>query len=122
MRNQRFVWCALLLAACETPAPTQLKADPGLVVFSVLDPAATEQTILLMQTRPAVRDTASRAVLIDDPIVSAGEIPVTGARVVLYAPNGDSAVAIEDRVRRADRLGAGVYRFWSSGNAATLPA
>ena len=122
MRNLLFVVCALFLAACETSAPTQLTAAPGLVVFSVLDPAAPEQTVVLMQTRPAVRDTTSRAVLIDDPIVSAGEIPVTGARVVLYGPTGDSAVAIEDRVRRTDHLGAGVYRIWSSGIAATLPA
>ena len=122
MRRVLFVCSALLVAACETSAPTQLTAAPGLVVFSVLDPAATEQTVLLMQTRPAVRDTTSRAVLVDDPIVSAGEIPVTGARVVLYGPTGDSAVAIEDRVRRADLRGAGVYRIWSSGNAATLPA
>lgn len=122
MRAWHMLIGMVCLASCEVPAPTQLEVDPGLVVFSVLDPAATEQTVLLMQTRPAVRDTTSRAVSVDDPIVSAGEIPVSNARVVVYAANGDSAVAIEDRTRRADKLGAGVYRFWSSGNAATLPA
>ena len=120
--NMRVLIAAIFAAACDVPAPTQLSATPGLVVFSVLDPAAVEQTVLLMQTRPAVSDTTARTVNVDDPIVTAGEIPVTGARVVLYGPTGDSAVAIEDRVRRADHLGAGVYRFYSSGNAATLPA
>ena len=91
-------------------------------MFSVLDPSGAEQTVLLMQTRPAVTDTTARNVNVNDPIVSAGEIPVSGARVVLYGPAGDSAVAIEDRVSRADHLGAGVYRLYSSGNAATLPA
>ncbi|MEP6763344.1 MAG: hypothetical protein ABJB66_03485 [Gemmatimonadaceae bacterium] len=112
---------ALFAAACNVAAPTQLSANPGLVVFSVLDPTAAEQTILLMQTRASVTDTTARNVNIDDPIVSAGEIPVMSARVVLYGPTGDSAVAVEDRLRRTDNLGAGVYRIWSTGNPAALP-
>lgn len=108
--------------ACEIPGPTAPRVDGDLVVFSVLDPAATEQTILLMRSRVAVKDTTTRTVTIEDPIVSAGEIPVTGARVVLRSPTGDSAVAVEDRTRRTDGLGAGVYRIWSAGNPATLPA
>lgn len=113
---------ALLANACETSAPTQLTAAPGLVVFSVLDPSADEQTVLLMQTRPAVADTTNRTVNVNDPIVTAGEIPVSNAHVVLRNAHGDSAIAIEDRLRRADGLGAGVYRLFSTGNPATLPA
>jgi hypothetical protein len=38
-------------------------------------------------------------------------VAVSGARVVVYGPRGDSAVAVEDRVARPDARGAGVYRL-----------
>jgi hypothetical protein len=113
--------CALGAASCEVPPPAAPEVRPGLVVFSVLDPGTIEQTILVMESRATVPDLTNRTFVADDPIVSAGEKPVSGARVVLYGPAGDSAVAIEDPVRRADRLGAGVYRVWTSGNRAFAP-
>jgi hypothetical protein len=58
----------------------------------------------------------------EDPIASSGETPVTNARVVLVGPAGDSAVLVEDRRRRADRLGSGVYRLWSGSAAAAVAA
>jgi hypothetical protein len=69
-----------------------------------------------------VPDVTGRTVNPLDPIVTSGETPVTGARVVLYGPTGDSAIAVEDRVGRADHLGAGVYRVWTGGSAAAAPA
>lgn len=113
---------AAALAGCELSAPTAASVEPGLVVFGVLNPGSTEQVVLLMRSRAAVPDTTGRTFISDDPIVSSGETPVTGARVVLYGPAGDSAVAVEDRVRRTDRLGAGVYRLWTAGGAASAPA
>ena len=110
------------MGACDVPAPTDAAPRAGLVVFSVLNPASTEQVILLMRSRDAVPDTTGLTFVSDDPIVTAGETPVIGARIVLYAPTGDSAVAVEDRVRRTDHLGAGVYRIWSAGSAASAPA
>jgi hypothetical protein len=74
-----------------------------------------------MQSRPSVPDTTPRPIDQNDPIVSAGEIPVSGARVVLYAANGDSVVAAEDRARRADGLGAGVYRIGNTAVTAGVP-
>ncbi|MDB4909042.1 MAG: hypothetical protein JWO05_3826 [Gemmatimonadetes bacterium] len=111
----------IVAGACELPAPTVPSVEPGLVVFSVLDPALGEQVVLLMETRAVVPDTTLR-VTTDDPIVTSGETPVLDARVVLYGPNGDSAVAVEDRVRRPDHLGAGVYRIWSLGAPSAAPA
>ena len=111
----------IVAGACELPAPTVPTVRPGLVVFSVLDPALGEQVVLLMQTRAVVPDTTLR-VTTDDPIVSSGETPVMNARVVLYGANGDSAIAVEDRVRRPDHLGAGVYRFWNLGPPVGTPA
>jgi hypothetical protein len=126
MRARASVVAALvvagMVAGCDVPVPTDASVQPGLVVFGVLNPASAEQVVLLMRSREAVPDTTGLTFVSDDPIVSAGETPVTGARVVLYAPTGDSAVAVEDRVRRTDRLGAGVYRIWSAGGAAAAPA
>jgi hypothetical protein len=105
-------------SACDVPAPAGPDVRPRLVVFSILDPAAVEHIVLLMQTRASVPDASPRPVDTADPIVSAGETPVRGARVVLRAPSGDSAVAVEDVARRTDGRGAGVYRI---ALGATLP-
>ena len=111
---------ALGAASCEVPPPSAPEVRPGLVVFSVLDPGTVQQTIVVMRSRATVPDT-NRPFLPEDPVVSSGETPVSGARVVLYDPAGDSAVAVEDRTLRGDRLGAGVYRVWTSGNRAFAP-
>jgi len=95
------------------PAPSAPDLQPGIVVFAVLDPASAEQVVLLMQSRASVPDTTGQIIVPNDPIVSSGETPISGARLVLYGSTGDSAVAIEDRVLRSDHLGAGVYRFYS---------
>jgi hypothetical protein len=115
------VACALGAASCDVPPPAAPEVRPGLVVFSVLDPATSEQVILLMRSRSTVPDLTSRTFVAEDPIVSSGETPVSGATVVLHGPAGDSAIAVEDAATRADRLGAGVYRVWTSGNRAFVP-
>jgi hypothetical protein len=106
------------LGACDVPAPAGPDVRPGLVVFSILDPAAAEHVALLMQTRASVPDAPQRPVDTNDPVVSSGEAPVSRARVVLYAPSGDSAVAVEDLARRTDGRGAGVYRITPGGTPA----
>lgn len=107
---------AAAAAGCEVPAPTAPAPEPGLVIFGVLNPAAGEQVVMLMETRAAAP--AARQFAPEDPVASSGETPVTGARVVLTDAAGDSAVLVEDRVRRADRRGAGVYRLWGTAAAA----
>ena len=113
--------CAATMA-CSVPAPTAPPLQPGIVLFSVLDPVSSEQVVLLMQSRAAVPDVSTLTLVPDDPIVSSGETPILGARVVLYGPAGDSAVAVEDRVRRTDKLGSGVYRIWTGGSPTAAPA
>lgn len=111
-----------LLFGCNVPTPTAPSATPGMVLFSVLDPTVTEQVVLLMRSRDSKADTLPRPFDANDPIVTTGETPISGATVVLYGPAGDSAVAVEDRVRRTDKLGAGVYRVWTSGPTSAAPA
>jgi hypothetical protein len=91
------------------------------VVFSVLDPGSAEQVVLLMQSRASVPDVSQLTLVPNDPIVSSGETPIVGARVVLYNATGDSAVAVEDRLQRSDHLGAGVYRVYSGGPVGFAP-
>ena len=125
--RSRFALGTLAVAAtcvvlgCDVPAPTTPDVQPGIVVFSILDPTAIEQVVLLMATRTALPDTTGLVTNVDDPIVTSGETPIRGATVVLYGPTGDSAVAIEDRVRRTDRLGAGVYRVFSGVTSTGAP-
>ena len=93
-----------------------------MALFAVLNPRLAEQVVLLQETRALESDSARVAVADpDNPVVAAGERPISGARVVLYGPAGDSAVAIEDRTRRTDGKGAGVYRIWSGATSQGAP-
>ena len=109
---------ALVLGAttlgCETSMPTLPAPPTRLVVHAVLDPRAPTQALLLQESRAFRAGPPPPNFDPDDPIVSWGEIPVSNARVVLYAENGDSAVAAEDRTLSPNGKGAGVYRIWSS--------
>jgi hypothetical protein len=117
----RSALCAAAVLGCDVPAPSAPDLQPGLVVFSVLDPGSAEQLVLLMESRASVPDLTQLSIVPNDPIASSGETPVSGARVVLYGESGDSAVAVEDRVSRPDHLGAGVYRLVSGGPVGLLP-
>jgi hypothetical protein len=113
--------CALAASGCDVPAPSAPDIQPGIVVFAVLDPGSAEQIVLLMQSRASVPDVKQISVVPNDPIVSSGETPISGARVVIYNATGDSAVAVEDRLQRSDHLGAGVYRFYTGGPIGFAP-
>ena len=99
---------------CDTPAPTVPAPPPRLVVHGVLDPRAVTQVVMLQESRAFRSPLPSGTYDPNDPIVTWGEIPVSNARVVLYAANGDSAVGAEDHTLSPGGKGAGVYRFWSS--------
>jgi hypothetical protein len=99
------------LAACESDERAVGPGREQPVVHAVLDPGRFEQSILLERTltgRVAFDEEARVDPL--DPIVSGGGTPISGARVVVYAPGGDSVVAVEEITRRTDGRGAGVYR------------
>ncbi|MEJ7811184.1 MAG: DUF4249 family protein [Gemmatimonadaceae bacterium] len=124
LRSVQGAGLAALLATagangCEFDEQTVAPGDARLAVHAVLNPGAGDQTVLVERTLTgnAQMDDGLRPDPLD-PIVSRRGVPVSGARVVVYGPSGDSAVAVEDRTVRADRKGAGVYRF---RNAATSP-
>lgn len=101
-------------SACQFDAVSVPSGRERPVVHSVLNPWATEQVVLLERTltgRVTVND--EQPYDRQNPIVTAGGVAISNARVVLYAASGDSAVAVEDLKTRG--TGAGVYRI---GNAA----
>ena len=100
-------------SACQFDSITVPEGRERPVVHAVLNPWAQDELVLLERTL------TGRVTVDDDmdydrtnPIITAGGIPISDARVVLYSPDGDSAVAVEDL--RSRGTGAGVYRIGNS--------
>jgi hypothetical protein len=106
-----FGTCALLAAACEFGEKV---VPPGVerpVVHAVLNPAAGTGIVLVERTltgRVEARDDSLASP--NDPIRSAGGVPITGARVVVSDARGNFVVAEEQRLL-TQPVGTGVYRF-----------
>ena len=102
-------------SACQFDTITVPVGRERPVVHSVLNPWVSEEVVLLERTltgRVEIDD--DQPYNRNDPVVTAGGIPISGARVVLYGPTGDSAVASEDKGWRSGDQGAGVYRIANS--------
>jgi hypothetical protein len=101
----------LLLAACELAPTTAPAVEQRGVVHAVLNPTATQQTVIVERT---LRSTGAFT----------GGVPVrepiTNARVVIYGPRQDSVVAVQSA-----GAGDGIYRVTSvtitNGSAGTAP-
>lgn len=108
---------AMFAAACSADDGTGTRAiTRRAVVHAVLDPLAPTQVVLVERSLLEPRDAPYPGAY--DPgemVLGHGGDPVRGARVVLYDAAGDSAVALEDASRRADGIGAGVYRVATRG-------
>lgn len=104
------------LAACELDEVTVPTGSSRPVVHAVLNPFTSSFTVFVERTlggRVSVREGRFDP---DDPIVSGGGEPITGARVVIYLPElSDSGVGIEVVGERGDGKGRGVYRFVNEG-------
>ena len=100
-----------LLASCEFDERTIGVGRERVAVHGVLDPLQFTSTILVEQIltgRVAIDDTPYD---VDDPIVSAGGVPISGATVTISDEIGNIALAVEDITIRTDGKGAGVYRI-----------
>jgi hypothetical protein len=100
-------------SACQFDSITVPEGRERPVVHAVLNPWAQDELVLLERTL------TGRVTVDDDmdydrtnPIITAGGVPISDARVVLYTAQGDSAVAVEDLRSRGS--GAGVYRIGNS--------
>lgn len=89
------------ITACEIAGTAAPAIEPRVVVHAVLNPAATQQTIIVERTLRSVSSVAGGT----NPYE-----PIGNARVVIYGPRGDSVIAT-----KAGGVGSidGVYRLVS---------
>lgn len=115
MRRRPPVLAMVLLAAvagCEFDRTTIPTGQTRPVVHAVLDPGAYEHVVLVERTLTGtVTIDGSVAFDPDDPIVTGGGVPVSGAVVEIIDDQGNRALPREDLTVRGDGKGAGVYRF-----------
>jgi len=101
---------AMALASCELGTITVAKTQPSIVVHAVLNPSVSTQVVLVERTLTGaipVHDTTFNP---NDPIVSDGGIPVSGARVEIIDSAGFVQSGVEDLKTLNNGQGAGVYR------------
>ena len=112
-----------LIAACDIGTVTVPRTASTVVVHAVLNPSFRTQVVLVERTLTGaltVRDTGFDA---NDPIVSAGGIPVSGAAVEILDSTGLSYPGIEERTIATDSgKGAGVYRVALPGSSLVFGA
>jgi hypothetical protein len=95
-RGTRWLCLTLALGACEFGQTTVPKGDDRLVVHSVLNPSTSDQQIIVERTLTGRVDIfEGREFDPLDPVVTAGGVPVTGADVRIFGPNGTAARAQE---------------------------
>ena len=97
-------------AACDLGSVTVPTTAPSVVVHSVLNTSAPNQVVLVERSltgQITIPDTMFNP---NDPIVSAGGIPVSGAVVEISDSAGTVFKGIEDKTVFASGQGAGVYR------------
>ncbi|MFN2397426.1 MAG: hypothetical protein ABR543_02095 [Gemmatimonadaceae bacterium] len=102
----------LVCASCDAGKSVVPTGSGRVVVHSVLSTAVGEEVILVERSLTGrVSFDTSLAFDPDDPIVSSGGVPVSGADVTIASDNCPPAPAVEDLTIRGDGRGAGVYRY-----------
>lgn len=102
----------MVISSCELGTVTVGKTNPTIVVHGVLNPNAATQVVLVERTLSGAITVPEVNFDPNDPIASAGGIPVSGALAEIFDSSGRRFVGVEDRVVPANNgKGAGVYRF-----------
>ena len=105
----------MIAAACDLGTVTVPKTTPSVVVHAVLNTSAATQVVLVERTLTGTINISDTTFNPNDPIVSAGGIPVSGATVEIIDSAGTAFKGVEDRTVLANGLGAGVYRVQLAG-------
>ncbi len=113
MKGRVVAACAAVVcaSACELESTTAPGVEPRAVVHAVINPAGTQQIVIVERTLRSTVTSAGQ---------SSGREPITNARVVIYGSRADSAIAVQS-------AGAndGVYRVTSvtitNGTPGTAP-
>lgn len=111
---------AALAAACDLGTVTVPRTAPSIVVHGVLNASAPNQVVLVERTLTGTITIPDTTFNPNDPIVSAGGIPVSGATVEIVDSAGAAFTGIEDKTVLANGQGAGVYRVPLAGSALRL--
>lgn len=102
----------LVCASCDAGKSVVPTGSDRVVVHAVLSTAVGEEVILVERSLSGrVSFDTSLSFDPDDPIVSSGGVPVSGADVTIASDNCPPAQAVEDLTIRGDGKGAGVYRY-----------
>ena len=102
--------------ACDLGTVTVPQTAPGVVVHAVLNASAPSQVVLVERTLTGAIDIPDTTFNPNDPIVSAGGIPVSGATVEISDSSGTLFTGVEDKTLFPNGQGAGVYRVPLSGS------
>lgn len=115
---------ATALASCEIGKVTIPSNSPDVVVHAVLNSGAISQVVLLEQTLSGVATVPDTNFDGNDPIASAGGLPIFGATVDVLDSTGRAFRGIEDQVTSSGGVqrGTGVYRVPLAGSALVLGA
>lgn len=114
---------ATTLASCEIGKVTIPSNTPSVVVHAVLNSGAINQVVLLEQTLSGVATVPDTNFDGNDPVASAGGLPIFGATVDILDSTGRAFRAVEDQVTSSGvQRGTGVYRVPLAGSALVLGA
>lgn len=107
-------------AACDLGTVTVPRTAPSVVVHAVLNATAPNQVVLVERTLTGAITIPDTMFNPNDPIVSAGGIPIDDATVEIVDSTGTVFRGVEDKVVLANGQGSGVYRVPLAGNLLRL--
>ncbi len=109
------------VVACDIGKVDVPTTTPTVVVHAVLNPGATSQLLLLERTLTGTQTVPDTSFDPNNPIATAGGIPISGATTEIIDSTGRIIRGIEDKLV-ATGTGTGVYRFPLAGSALRLGA
>ena len=108
--NAAAVVAIVSAVACDLGTVTVPKTSPSVVVHAVLNASAPNQVVLVERSLTGAVTIPDTTFNPNDPIVSAGGIPVSGAIVEIFDSAGTVFRGVEDKTVFGSGQGAGVYR------------
>ncbi len=100
-----------IASACELEKVDIPPSTPTVVVHAVLNPSASEQIVFLEKTLTGSQAPLNSAFDLNDPIESAGGVPVDNALVQIIDSSGAVTTGTENPVQGATVNGPGVYHI-----------
>ena len=100
----------MFAGACELGTVSVPATTASVVVHAVMNPSAGVQVVFLERTLNGSVRVSDPTFNPNDPIVSAGGVPISGALVEISDSSGTRVVGVEDATVQPNGQGRGVYR------------